>query len=399
MPDTFDATGLTVQTASELTEGLTTGLQGIYGADIMVDQNAADGQVIGIYTQGGVDVREVLAEVNASFDPDQAVGIQLDQRCAINGVARNGATYTVQPVSITVNKTVILAGLDANYNSASGTGYTVTDGNGNNFILAATTTFNSGTTVANFRAAQIGAVSVPINTLTTPVTIVSGVTGVNNPSAAESVGQTEETDPQLRVRRARSVALTSFGYLNGLEAALLALPGVTGAVVYENVTDTVDGNGVPAHGIWCIVEGGSNSDVANCIFQKRGYGCNMKGSVTVDETSPSGIIVPISWDVPTPEPLYFAFTIRQTVAGFSFDTTAIKAYIAANLSYEVGAFAETSNPTAVALAAINASGGGGVPVLMTISIDDATWTDFLEPTTPASQFTVAAADINITVVT
>ena len=94
MPDTFDATGLTVQTASELTAGLTTGLQGIYGADITVDQNAPDGQVIGIYTQGGVDVREVLAEVNASFDPDQAVGIQLDQRCAINGVTRGAVTIS-----------------------------------------------------------------------------------------------------------------------------------------------------------------------------------------------------------------------------------------------------------------------------------------------------------------
>lgn len=399
MPDTFDQTGLTVQTASELTAGLTTGLQGIYGADITVDQNAPDGQVIGIYTQGGVDVREVLAEVNASFDPDQAVGIQLDQRCAINGVTRFGATYTVQPIDITVNKTVTLAGLDANYNSSTGVGFTITDGNGNNFILGATTTLNAGTTSLNFRAAQIGAVSVPINTLTTPVTIVSGVTAVNNSSAAESVGKAGETDPQLRVRRARSVSITSFGYLNGLEAALLGLTGVTGAVVYENVADSPDGNGVPAHGIWAIVEGGSNADIAATIFQKRGYGCNMKGSIVVNETSPSGLTVPIKFDNPTAEPLYLRFSIKTTTPGYSFNTTAIAAYMAANLAYEVGAFAETSNPTAIALAGITANGGGGVPVLMQISNDNATWTDFLNPSTPASQFTLAAADIFITVVT
>ena len=234
MPDSFGVNGLTVETASEITSDLTSGLQAIYGADINVDQNSPDGQMIGIVTQVAVDIRELLSQINSSFDPDQAIGIQLDQRCAINGVTRVGATYTVQPVDITVNATTILAGLDSNYNSATGTGFTVSDGNGNNFILGATTTLNAGTTTLDFRAALIGSVSVPINTLTVPVTIVSGVTSVNNSSAAISVGQTEETDVQLRVRRQRSVAITSNGYLNGLTAALLGLTGVTNAAVYEN---------------------------------------------------------------------------------------------------------------------------------------------------------------------
>jgi len=398
MPDNFDATGLTVATASEITANLNAGLQGIYGADINLDQNSPDGQLVGILTQLAVDLREMLVQINSSFDPDQAIGTILAQRVAINGIQPVSATYTVQPISIITNQTVTLSGLDANYNSASGTGYTVGDGNGNNFILATTTTFYAGTTVADFRAAQIGAVSVPVNTITTPVTIIGGVTGVNNPSAAISVGQTQETDPQLRVRRERSVSLTSNGYLNGLRAYLLALAGVSDAEVYENVTDSTDGNGIPPHGIWCVVDGGASSDIGNAIYVKKAPGANMKGSQSVDITTPSGVVFIAKYDQPTPENLYLNFTIKTTVAGFSFNTSAISAYIAANLSYEVGAYAETSALTTLAAQAINSLGGGGVPVLMTISIDNSTWTDFLEPSTLSSQFTVAAAHINITVV-
>ena len=399
MSDTLDANGLTLATAAQITTALTTGFQGIYGADINTDQNSSDGQAIGIYTQASVDFREMLQAINASFDPDQAVGIQLDQRCSINLVTRVGATYTVQPVNITVNQTVTLPGLDANYNSSTGTGYTITDGNGNNFILSATTTLTAGTTTLDFRAANIGAVSVPINTLTTPVTIIAGVTAINNPSSAISVGQNEETDVQLRVRRARSVALNSFGYLNGLEAALLALTGVTGAAVYENFTSATDANGTPANCIWAVVAGGASSDIMNTIISKKSPGCNMRGAQSANYTSPNGIIIPVLWDIPTPEPLYIEFTIKHTVPGFAFNTTAIQNYIAANLSYEIGAFAETSSITAIALAAIVANGGGGVPVLPAISIDNATWTDFLNAATLASQFTVSPANITITVVT
>lgn len=398
MPDSFDANGLTVKTASEITTDLTTGLQGIYGADINVAQNSADGQSIGITTQTGVDVRELLVQVNASFDPDEAVGVILDQRCAINGVVRVAGSYSIFPIDITVSKTVALQGLDANFNSATGVGYTVQDSSGNKFILVDSVTLTPGLTTVDFRAALIGAVSVPVNTITTPVTIISGVTIVNNSSAAISIGNNEETDPQLRVKRQKSVANNSQGYLNGLKGALLNLPGVIDAEVYENTGSTVDANGIPAYGMWAIVDGGANSDIAQTIMFKRGYSCPQKGSVVVDILSPSGVLVPNKFDRPTAENLWLSFTIKTTTPDFSFDTDSIADYIAENLSYEVGAFAETSAPTTVAAAAITSFGGGGVAVLMQVSTDGVTYTDFLEPTDPAHQFTLDPTRIIITVV-
>lgn len=398
MPDSFGPQGLEVEQASEITAFLVEGYTEIYAPDVNVDQNTPDGQVIGIETQIGVDLRETLAAINAGFDPDQAQGVILDQRVAINNIKRNGGTYTVQPVSITVSATVILAGLDANFNSPTATAYTVSDSLGNQFYLATTTTLMAGTTVCDFRAANVGAVSVPINTIINPVTIISGVTSVNNPSSAISVGVTQETDGALRIRRQQSTANATSGNAQGLKGKLLALTGVTEAEVYQNRGGTTDANGIPGHSIWAIVAGGAASDIGNLIYKTISDGCGMLGAQSFVVTTPSGAIFTAMWDVPTPETLFVQFTIKRTVPSFDFAIAAIKTFMAANKVYGIGEFAETSFLTAIAAAAIAAQGGGGVPVLMQISLDNATWTDYLATATLASEFTLDPANITITVV-
>lgn len=398
MPDVLNAQGLTVATAAEITADLTTGFQGVYGEDINTDQNSPDGQIIGILTQENVDLRELISAVNAGFDPDQAQGAVLDQRVAINGITRAGGTYTNQPIAITVNATVSLQGLDGNFDNPNGTGYTVQDGSGNQFILTDSTTLTTGTTTLNFRAKQIGAVNVPINTITNPVTIVPGVVSVNNPSAAITVGENEETDAQLRTRRTQSVSNASSGYLNGLLGTILALPGVTEAALYENLTNVTDANGIPAHGIWLIVSGGANSDIANAIYNKKSYGAAMKGSVSVDIVTASNTQFVAQFDRPSAVNLYIQFTIKTTVPGYVFDTAAIAAYIAKNLIYGIGAFAETSAVTDAAQAGLVSQGGGGVPVLVQISSDGSSWTDFLSAPALNDEWTLDPSRITITVV-
>lgn len=394
--DALTAAGLEVSTATEITAYLNTGLQGIYGTGINTDSNSPDGQLIGILTQLNIDLRELLLSINSGFDPDQAQGVILDQRVAINNITREGGTYTIQPISITVNATVTLAGLDANFNSPTATGYTVQDGAGNQFILENTITLTSGTTVCNFRAALIGNVSVPINTITNPVTIVPGVTVVNNPSAAVTVGQNEETDAQLRVRRQQSPAINTTGFLPGLQGKLLNLSGVTEAVVYQNNTESTDGNGTPRNTIWVIVAGGSSADIGNTIYNTIN-GAGMRGAVTDAIITPSGAVFTAKWDVPIAETLYIKFNIQPTVSGSSFNAAAIAASLAGMLSYGIGGYAETSLLTADATSAVAANGGGGVVLALQISIDNSTWVNYLTTTSPQYQFTVAAMNIGITV--
>lgn len=397
MPDIINAAGLQVKTAAEITADLNSGMQGIYGADINIDQNSPDGQMIGILTQMAVDIRELAVAVNSGFDPDQAIGTVLDQRVTINNIQRRGGNYTIQPVDIVVTNTVTLVGLDANFSNPNGTGYTVQDGSGNQFILSSTVTLIPGSYPLNFRAKQVGDVNVPINTITTPVTVVLGVQSVNNSQAALTVGQTEETDTQLRTRRAQSPAIASSGYLNGLLAKVLALPTVTEAVLYENVGNDTDANGIPPHCMWLIAAGGSSADLGQTIYQNKSAGCDMRGDITYNITTVSGSVFTAKWDVPIAQNLYIKFTILTTTPGFTFNLDTITAYIADTLKYHIGELAETSLITDIARDAIASQGGGGVPIAVQISNNNVDWSNYLAAATLASQWTLDASRIYITV--
>lgn len=396
MPDLINSLGLQVKTLNEIVTDLETGLRDIYGSDINLDQNSPDGQMVNIFAQAAYDLRELAVTVNAFFDPDQAVGAVLDQRVAINNIRRQGGTFTVIPVSITVDRAVSLEGLDEDYNDVNATAYTVQDDNGNQFYLIDSVSLTAGTHVLNFRAREIGAVTVLTDTVTNQGTIVLGVTGVNNPSAALETGTDEETDAQLRLRRQKSVALASFGYLNGLEGALLNLDGVSDAKVYENVTNVTDADGIPAHGIWSIVEGGANNDIGNLIYSKKSYGANMKGDVEIEIETASGAIFTSKFDRPTAADLYLQFDIQPTDAAASFSLPDIKTAIVEKLVYKIGEYAETATATKIALDVINSLGGGGVPVNMEVSDDGITWVDYIETPTKDAQWTLSADDIDIT---
>lgn len=397
MSNIFDANGLTIETLPQIITNLNTGLQNIYGADINLDQNSPDGQLVNIFAQAIFDQLELLIEINNGFNPDRAIGIQLDERVSINNVARAGGTYTIVPIDITVSTTVNLQGLDANFNNINGTGYTVQDNAGNQYILIDSATLTAGTTTKSFRAQQIGLVEVTVDTITTQTTIVLGVVSVNNSSAPLSIGQNQETDAQLRLRRQQSVSINSSGYLNGLLGVVLGLQGVSNAALYENTTNISDVNGIPAHGIWLIVEGGANTDIANSLYIKKSYGAPMKGGVTVNITTASGAIFPAKFDRPAPEDLWISFEIQTTVEPPSFDEVSIKQYIVDNLIYGIGQFASTSEVTVSAQIAITTTGGKGVPVNVQISPDGVYYGDYLTTLTLGSQFTLSEERISISI--
>lgn len=393
MSDNFDSNGLQVATRTELLEALTQAFQTIYGADANLDQSSPDGQLLNIFAQGGVDIRELLMQIYNSFDPDNCSGRILDERCAINNIFRKGGTFTTVPIDITTNRTVTLQGLDENYNDVNATGYTIQDSAGNQFILVSTQTLQAGTTRVLFRSKDIGSVQTTLNTITIPVTIVLGVVSVNNPVDATE-GKNEESDYDLKVRRRQSVSIGSSGYLNGLLATVLQLDGVTDAALYENFTGEVDANGTPAHCMWLVVEGGSDADIADAIYRKKSYGCNMRGNITYTITTVSAQQFVAKWDEPTEQELYLKFDIIPTSSTVQFDLDAIKSYITSNESFRIGQGAETSSLTTLAQQAIDANGGLGYATQVLISTDQTNWVEYVAPVVATK---LALAGITITV--
>ena len=373
MPATIDQNGLTIETLTDIIADLTAGMESIYGTNINVDPNSPDGQLINLIAQAKVDVEELLAQVYASMDPDQAIGVVLDQRCAINGVIRDPGTFTLQEVSITVDRAITLPGLDTSPTAP----FTVADSNGNQYQLVTQQIITvAGTYSMLFEAATIGAISSTENTISTVVTLLLGVTGANNPLGPTTVGTNEETDAALRIRRANSVSLPSKGFLDGLIGALQDVAGVNQAMVFENKTsDDPDTNGIPAHGIWCIVAGGSNADVANAIYVKRTFGCNMKGSIDVPITQINGSTFDVLFDRPTPEPLYITLNV-VAITGI-IDPEYIRTQILAQLSYAIN---QTADASAIVALVKNIAPNASVSA-EGVSSDGITYTPTLAPQT------------------
>ena len=367
MSDSFDENGLQTATTPEILADLEQAFREIYGNDILLDSSTPDGQWLNILAQKGVDVRGLLMQVYNSFNPDNAQGAVLDQRCAINNIFRKAGTFTTVSIDITTDRTVTLEGVDENYNNPEATGYTIQDNEGNRFILVNTQTLSAGTTSVLFRSETMGNVVVLPDTITTPVTIVLGVISVNNPTTAAEIGTDEETDAELRIRRRQSVAINSYGYLNGLQAALLQLDGVNDAKVYENYTSSTDANGTPAHCVWVVMDGGSTADIANTIYSKKSVGCDMRGDITYTIITPAQTQFIAKWDEADITPFYIRFNIKPTEVGTTFDDDAIKAYIESNMSFKIGEWAETASITTIAQQAIDNNGGGGYAIDVQVS--------------------------------
>lgn len=306
MPNVLDATGLTLATQDELISTITAAMQAAYGPNINTASDTPDGQMLNIYVRGIQDVQDLIAAVYNSFDPDNAVGVVLDQRIAINGIERQAGTYTITNITIVTTQSVNLYGKDQSAQAV----YSVSDSAGNLWQLQTTQlAVAAGTHAFSFQAALPGAVTTTPNTITTQVTIVLGVASVNNPTTYTTLGVNEESDPAAKIRRQKSVSLASQGYLPGLLAALENIPGMTAAFVYENKTSTTDANGVPPHCIWVIVSGtAAAADIAQAIYTKRNAGCDMKGTQTYNITEVNGNIFVVQWDNVIAVNLFIKFT-------------------------------------------------------------------------------------------
>lgn len=311
MPNEITTTGIQTATEAELVAQFTAAFQAIYGADIDLDPETPDGQMMMIFIQSVLDLEDLITQVYNMFDPDNAIGTILDQRVAINGIQRQAGTFTIVNVVIATSQSVNLYGLDQDVQPV----FTVQDAAGNQYQLQTTNTgFNpgGGGSALIFQAADPGQVQVIANTITIPVTIVLGVTTINNPTAATTTGINEETDAALKVRRQQSVSLSSQGYLAGLLAALENITGVTAAFVYENVTNATDADSVPGHSIWVIVSGtGAPADIANAIYTKRNAGCGMFGAQTFVITQVDGSLFTVLWDNVILENLFIKFNVTS----------------------------------------------------------------------------------------
>lgn len=389
MPNTLDATGLTVATTDEIATGIRAAFETIYGTDIDLDSNSPDGQMIGIFAQADTDVLDVLVGVYNMFDVDSAFGIALQRLVAVNGMTIKGGKATTTPVNVTTDRALTLPGLD----QSTVAPFQVRDSN-NIWTLVSSFAFGgAGTQALVFQCSVLGPIQPLPNTINIQATPTLGVTSVNNPTVAGTVaGQDEETDVELRVRHAKSFQLAATCPADAVEAALLAIADVTDALAVENRTGGTVG-GVLAHSIWAIVVGGQPADIAGAIYGKASPGVGLTGAQSYVVVRPNGQGSTMLWDTGLEQRLWAEFGVISSVAGVTFDKPLLAQQLAAAL---VGYFklgkAASIGDVVRAMFAIEPRAiltGAGV------STDGSSFNDTVAPTTPQYYFTLAAGDIDI----
>ena len=313
--------GISIDSFNDLFDAIATEYKNIYGEDINIDSDTPDGQKLSIFVKAYRDLQERGVDLYNSFDPDTAVGTQLHKLIKLCGISRIAATKSTVQVNITTSQIVTLL-----------SDYTLKDSLGQLWVISSSQTLTIGTTLVTFLADEWGSITAQANTITEFETVVLGVVSVNNPNAAIS-GRDEETDIQLKIRRKKSVSLPSSNTVEGLQAKLLNLTGVVDAIIYENDSDTLDVDlNLSSHSIWCIVDGGVNSDIINTIGLEKMAGTGLKGSLSGNyigsikrqDGSIRQKLIPVLFDRPTEKEIYIKFDVKPKISGDILDLDAMK---------------------------------------------------------------------------
>lgn len=391
MSNQLTADGLQVKTYAQILADFTSKMQAIYGADINVDSNSPDGQMLNIFAQAAVDNLELLVDVYNSFSIESAYGVALDQRVALNGIFRKAGTHTITDVNITTSTAVNLIGVDALIADPETSVYTVSDNDGVEYQLLESVTTITGVNSLSFQSKEIGVIEPIPNTITNQITVIANVTAVNNPVAALSVGTEEETDVDLKIRHAKSFYLASTGPADSIEAALLSIPDVIDAFVAENDTDSpVDD--VSARSIWCIVNGGTDAEVGNAIYSKKMPGCGMDGDESYVVTRPNGSSFTAKFDRALTEDLYIKFTVSSRIPNVEFNADYLAEKLVENLTYKLNQ-SPSIGDVIISMYAIEPR---AVLSVVGVSIDGMSYTDIVTPSDFQHYFTLDVANIDIT---
>jgi hypothetical protein len=146
------------------------------------------------------------------------------------------------------------------------------------------------------------------------VSVIAGWDTIDNASAG-ALGNDVEPRAVFEARRILSVAKNSHGSRLSLQGAIYDVDGVLDCLVLENREDTpqtVQGITMMSHSVAICVYGGSDTDIAETIYNKLDAGCGTNGGTLVTYTSEDGVANTYRIVRPYPTPIYIKVTLNET---------------------------------------------------------------------------------------
>ena len=311
-----DSAGISAPPYSDIYQSLVASFQLIYGSDIYIAPDSQDGQWLAILASAINDSNQAAIAVFQAYSPIYAQGAGLSSQVKINGLSREIATKSqAQGDVVGQVGTIILNGV-------------VRDTNSNLWDLPASVTIPlNGVISVTVIAQKLGSIVAQagsINTIQNPQ--LGWQSFVSTVDA--TIGAAVETDAALRARQAFSTALPSLSIKNGIEAAIGNVNGVQRFVLYENDTGVTDVNGIPAHSLSAVVEGGISTDIGKAIQIKKPPGIQTYGSTSVTVRDSKSFPIDINYFILTNIPIFFEITIKALSGYVSSTGVAIQQAIA-----------------------------------------------------------------------
>lgn len=292
----------------------------IYGADVYLEADSQDGQFLALLALMGSDLLQYATAVYNNMSPSTAVGTGLSRMVKINGIRRQEPTYS------TVDLTIVgQAGAQIANGQAE-------DTLGQKWNLPALVTVPiGGEIVVTATAADIGAVNAAaasVNKIATPTLGWQTVTNV----LAATPGAAVETDAALRLRQRVSTALPSLSVFDGTIGAVANVTGVLRFRGYENDSNTTDADGIPAHSISIVAEGGDSQAIADAIAQHKTPGTGTYGTTAITTYDAQGVPNVIRFYRPTVVPMKATVSIKALQGYTTGYADQIKAAVAAAIN-------------------------------------------------------------------
>ena len=306
----INSSGAIVPDTSTTRAEVEAGWRAAFGADMPMDASTPQGVIATMMIEQRDAVARNNSELANQINPDLAGGVFLDALWRLLGGARNPAvSSSLIGVNLTGQPSTLIPAGSIAAASATGAQFALSDA----VILDGT-----GAAVGNFVALVPGPIALGIGGLDQ---IASGVLGwetVSNPTAAIQ-GRDVEGDIPSRRRRRQTLALQTMSVLEAITSRLYELPNLRSLYAIENYTDApqvVDGVNLIAHSIWVCVDGGTDAEIAQVLFNTKTVGAGYNGAVTVQVADPTnGRLYDVQFDRPVEKPLL----IRVTMGPSSMD--------------------------------------------------------------------------------
>lgn len=301
----FSNNGIEQPSASSIREELEQMFISIWGNQINLDASSKQGQLITSLTTIILEKNASIAKAVQSFNPktaenDSESGMYWQDAIGnIYGMERIGATYTT-----------VLCNVSGRVGTVIPETAQAISTNGDIFKITQSVTIpSSGQISVYFTAVESGAIPADAGSVDTIYTPVVGWDTVNNTSSG-IIGSGIETREDFENRRVALLGKYSTNQVESIKAELLSVSGVVRCVVKENDTDnavTLQNISLPAHSVYCVVEGGSLNDIGSAIRLRKSGGCSTSGSQSYSDSYGT-----IYYEIPSYTPVSVVINATET---------------------------------------------------------------------------------------